>query len=112
MPARPRTDIHAKRRGLNNNIYGAVAASMLSEVLLCASCGAPLRIDVARTRACCCPSNGHRLDRPILRYDPDLANSGSPEMRARDRQAHGYMMHSKLPTQIHRIRSFVAGLPE
>lgn len=88
-----------------------MAASLLSEVLLCAGCGSPLRLGIARMRACCCQSNGHRLDRSILRYDPDLAHREKPEMRARDRQAHGYMLHAKLPTQIHRIRSFVAGLP-
>jgi 2-polyprenyl-3-methyl-5-hydroxy-6-metoxy-1,4-benzoquinol methylase len=97
---------------MSDNIHGAMAASLLSEVLLCATCGAPMRLDVARARASCCHSNGHRLDRSILRYDPNLADSEKPEMRARDRQAHGYMMHSKFPTQIHRIRSFVAGLPE
>src|SRR5262249_33805359 len=43
-----------------------------------------------------------------VRYRPDIS---SPEMIVRDIQAEGYLKHPKFPTQIDRMRRFIARLP-
>jgi len=78
-------------------------------VLRCRSCGAPLRFS-AQGEAVCCGAAGGVWDQGILRYDPKLRETGKPEMHARDRQAAGYLAHSKFPTQIHRMERFVASV--
>ncbi len=40
-------------------------------------------------------------------YDPALSANPTSEMARRDAQAHGYLRHSKFPTQISRISRFI-----
>ena len=83
--------------------------AIAESVLRCRRCGAPLRFS-AREELLCCGAEGGSWEGGIFRYDPALREAGKPEMHARDRQAEGYLAHSKFPTQIHRMRRFIASV--
>ena len=76
-------------------------------LMICPRCRGPLRFQDGHRLCCELPGGPVRVGN-ILIYEPEIS---SPEMIVRDRQADGYLSHVKLPTQIHRMRSFIAGLP-
>jgi 2-polyprenyl-3-methyl-5-hydroxy-6-metoxy-1,4-benzoquinol methylase len=73
---------------------------------LCPACGKPLAFEGER-RTCCDSARGSRLEEGVVLYDPQLLSEAPAEMLRRDAQASGYLQHSKLPTQIDRMRRFV-----
>lgn len=79
----------------------------LSETLLCPACNRSLRFDGSSVRICCTGPAGSTIEDGIVRYDPALSIDASTEIRARDRQAHGYLTHDKFPIQVFRIGNFV-----
>jgi SAM-dependent methyltransferase len=80
--------------------------SYLTQLILCPTCGTPLRFD-ANERLCCDEPGGARIEDGMVRYRPDIS---SPEMMVRDRQAGGYLEHVKFPAQIDRMQRFIKGL--
>lgn len=48
----------------------------------------------------------------LIEYTPSADLELIPEVTARDRQAAGYLQHSKFPTQIFRVQQFLASVPE
>ncbi len=87
-------------------ILGTSDLSHLAQLIVCPSCEKALRFEKGK-RVCCDAPNGPTLDDNIIRYSPVIS---SEEMTARDSQAEGYLDHGKFPTQVHRMRSFIAGL--
>ena len=81
--------------------------SHLSQLMLCPSCGELLRFANGK-RVCCALPDGATIEDNIIRYHSSICH---PEMVARDRQASGYLQHSKFPTQIARMRRFIICLP-
>lgn len=79
----------------------------LTQVMVCPNCGNALRFANAQ-RVCCNGPGGATIDGGIIRYHSNIFD---PEMMARDRQAAGYLEHSKFPTQVARIRRFIRSLP-
>src|SRR5262245_44434068 len=82
-------------------------SSHLAQAIVCPTRGNPLRFN-AGERTCCDKPNGATINANIVRYRPDIS---SPEMIVRDIQAEGYLKHPKFPTQIDRMRRFIARLP-
>lgn len=86
--------------------------STLANVILCEKHAVPLTLDSQVNEARCSLGCGFAYNEGIvdmLGLDQRMRHS---EIEARDRQAKGYMAHSKFPTQVRRFEEFISILPD
>lgn len=76
-------------------------------VLACRSCRGPLSHDPIAGVYTCTNSHRYTLNDGVLTYGDLGFISHIPEKAIRDRQASGYLRHSKFPTQISRVEEFI-----
>ena len=83
----------------------------IEDILLCPLCG---RNSVAvinnRIVASCCDEEFKIEEDQIIIFDKIPLST--PEVRVRDNQAEGYLMHDKFPTQISRIQRWMSNIPK
>lgn len=77
----------------------------LYTVLQCRYCMASLFISSQRTQLCCSSGHTYSFDRDHLIYGD--FNEKPVELGIRNRQAFGYLAHSKFPNQITRVDHFL-----
>lgn len=83
----------------------------IEDILFCPLCGRDsVKVINNRVVASCCNTAFKLEDNQIIIFDDTLLSI--PEVRARDNQAKGYLMHSKFPTQISRMQRWMSNIPK
>ena len=81
------------------------------DIIFCPLCGrGKVKVINNRVLAACCNRAFKLEDNQIIIFDETLFSI--PEVRARDNQAKGYLMHSKFPTQISRMKRWMSNIPK
>lgn len=80
-------------------------------LIKCPRCGCRLQDMPEDSHIRCSCGHDVRLTDGIIHYSDEQRLNAIPEVAVRDRQAAGYLQHSKFPTQIDHVRSFLDALP-
>lgn len=83
----------------------------IENILICPICRSnSLKVVNNKLVASCCNEIFEIEDNQIIVFDNTLLSI--PEVRTRDSQAKGYLLHSKFPTQISRMQKWMSNIPK
>ena len=84
---------------------------IIENILFCPLCRSnSLKLVNNKLVASCCNETFKIEDNQIIVFDNTLLSI--PEVRTRDSQAKGYLLHSKFPTQISRMQKWMSTIPK
>src|SRR6266850_788382 len=81
-------------------------------LIACPSCLREGSIEWKDANGVCVCGRAMPIEHGIIRYTATKTLEENAEARARDSEAAGYLAHSKFPTQISRVKQFLATVPE
>ena len=83
----------------------------IEDILLCPLCGrGSVTVINNRVVTSCCNRVFKLEDNQIIIFDDAILSI--PEVKSRNNQAKGYLMHSKFPTQISRMQRWMSNIPQ
>ena len=82
----------------------------IQDVFLCSLHGEGVKVTNRKVITSCCNKTFNLEDNQILIFNDTL--SSKSEVRARNHQAKGYLMHGKFPTQISRMQRWMSNIPK
>ena len=82
----------------------------IQDVFLCSLHGGGVKVTNRKVITSCCNKTFNLEDNQILIFNDTL--SSKSEVKARNHQAKGYLMHGKFPTQISRMQRWMINIPK
>jgi len=80
-------------------------------LIRCPNCRSQLECAVSGALLTCACGANFKIENDVVEYSDAKALSKVAEVGTRDRQASGYLQHAKFPTQISRVKKYLAALP-
>lgn len=82
----------------------------IQDVFLCSLHGGNVKVTNGQVITSCCNKTFNLEENQIIIFDNTL--SSIPEVIVRNKQAKGYLIHAKFPTQISRMQRWISNIPK